>query len=121
MVKNKSFIFYAPNVFTGGGLVLLKSFLNNYTSKVPLKAFFDVRAVNLIEIPVSSQVHWVKTSIFSRLVAEWKLFLTAKKIDTVLCFSSVPPLFRNGGYVFVFHQNIILLKKSTLRFFPFIK
>ncbi len=121
MVKNKSFIFYAPNVYTGGGLILLKSLLNNYSLKVPLKVFLDLRVANLIKLPASSHVHWVKPSIFSRLAAEWKLFLTAKKIDTVLCFSSVPPLFRNAGYVFVFHQNLILLKKSTLRFFSFIK
>ena len=121
MVKNKSFIFYAPSAYTGGGLIILKSLLNNYTSKVPLKAFLDFRVANSIKLPVLSYVHWVRPSIFSRLAAEWKLFLTAKKIDTVLCFSSVPPLFRNAGYVFVFHQNLILLKKSTLRIFSFIK
>ena len=113
----KTFIIYAPGIFTGGGLILLKLIIKSFPKNLPLTLFLDKKILKLVSIPKNFRVYWVKKSLFSRLYFEYKLFSVVKKNDTVLSFTSLPPLFKLLGYVISYHQNSILLKKSTHKIF----
>ena len=102
---NAPLVCYAPNVHTGGGLVLLRALLADWPSGQPLRAFLDERARGALELPAGSSVRWVKPSAPSRLAAEWRLRAAAKANDTVLCFHGLPPLLRSAARVVVFLQN----------------
>ncbi|HJD55963.1 MAG TPA: glycosyltransferase [Rickettsia endosymbiont of Pyrocoelia pectoralis] len=107
-IVQSNFIFYAPSIHTGGGLVLLKEildikdFINNCRY-----IYLDERIKSQLNLPDS-----IKNIIFikSRLLAEWKLKKDCKTDDTILCFHGLPPLFPVKSKVIVFLQNRILLE-----------
>ena len=61
----KTFIIYAPGVFTGGGLILLKLIIKSFPKNLTLTLFLDKRILKLISIPKNFRVYWVKNSFFS--------------------------------------------------------
>jgi len=103
-------IIYAPNVHTGGGLVLLKTLLECWPSNVQLAVFLDVRARDIIIIPEGSLVRWVYPRILSRLCAEFALRDLIVDGGNVLCFHGLPPLLPCKSRVFVFLQNRLLIE-----------
>tara|TARA_E500000178_G_C17004007_1_gene747192 strand:+ start:1213 stop:2247 length:1035 start_codon:yes stop_codon:yes gene_type:complete len=119
--NKKSHIIFSPGVHTGGGLVLLKAALVNFPKNLPLILFLDIRISKLINIPENAKVFWINPNLFSRILFEWKLFRITTENTILLSFTSLPPLFRNKGYVIVFHQNSILLQDTTLKVFSKIK
>lgn len=98
-------VLYAPNVHTGGGLVLLQALLAAWPDGTALTAFLDDRAREGLNPPQESQVSWVTASVGSRLAAEFGLWRVAGRSDTVLCFHGLPPLLHNAARVVVFQQN----------------
>lgn len=108
-----SMILYAPNVHTGGGVVLLSALLAGWPEGKPIAAYLDVRAQALLPIPAGATVHWVEPSIQSRVKAGWKLSKESKKGDTVFCFHGLPPLLRNPGRIVVFLQNRLYLSEES--------
>ena len=110
-------IFYAPNVYTGGGVVLLRALLSSLPSDVRLEAFLDHRARAELSVPERSLVHWVRPRVTERLTADWKLRQATRVGDTVLCFHGLPPLLPSPGHVIVFLQNRILLGLAPLSHF----
>ncbi len=107
-----SLLLHAPNVHTGGGLVLLREILS--TKKCSIRwAQLDERTKSLkLSTPLIK--HYVRNTIFSRFLAEWRVWYKAKSTDTVLCLHGLPPLFPVGGRVVIFLQNRILLEKNKL-------
>jgi len=106
--KSFDYIFYAPGIHTGGGLVLLKEILNTKDFANNCRyIYLDERVRAKLSLPDS-----LKNIIFvkSRLLAEWKLKQSCKTNGTVLCFHGLPPLFLVKGKVIVFLQNRILLE-----------
>lgn len=100
----KRFLLHAPNVHTGGGLVLLKDLLR--VPDLPLAWFsVDARAVDRLEIPAGAKVRPVQPSVRDRLAAELSLRNVARAGDFVICFHGMPPLLRSAGRVIVFLQN----------------
>lgn len=112
-----SLVLYAPNVHTGGGLVLLRSLLRAWPGTEPLRAFFDDRARDALPMPPLACANWVRPAISARLGAERQLREAVRPGDTVLCFHGLPPLYRSAGRVVVFHQNRIHLGLMPLRHF----
>lgn len=110
-------ILYAPNVHTGGGLVLLQSLLCDWQEGQILRALLDERAMSKLSLPVGAQVSWVQSTVLSRFQAERKLAALARPGDTVLCFHGLPPLFRSPAQVVLFQQNRLLLGLMRLRDF----
>lgn len=98
-------ILYAPNVHTGGGLVLLQAMLAAWPVGTALTAFLDVRAREALNPSQDFQAFWVTASVGSRLAAEFGLRRVAGRGDTVLCFHGLPPLLPNAARVVVFQQN----------------
>lgn len=113
-----SLVLYAPNVHTGGGLVLLRALLREWPAGLLLRAILDERATDKISLPAQARVIWVQTTLASRFKAERQLVAMAQPADTVLCFHGLPPLFRSAGRVVLFHQNRLLLGLMQLRDFP---
>jgi glycosyltransferase involved in cell wall biosynthesis len=110
-------ILYAPNVHTGGGLVLLQSLLCDWPAGQILRALLDERAITKLNLPVAAQVSWVQSTVLSRFQAERKLAALARSGDTVLCFHGLPPLFHIPAHVVLFQQNRLLLGLMRLRDF----
>ena len=115
---SSSLLLYAPNVHTGGGLVLLQALLRDWPVGHTLRAILDTRAIDKLVLPDQTQVLWTAATLVSRFRAEWQLATMAGSADTVLCFHGLPPLFRNRGRVVLFQQNRLLLGLMRLRDFP---
>ena len=98
-------VLYAPNVHTGGGLVLLRGLLADWPAAGRRTAFLDERARQLLHLPSDVDVRWVQARVASRLAAELGLQRAARPGHTVLCFHGLPPLLRNAARVVVFQQN----------------
>lgn len=112
------FLLYAPNVHTGGGLVLLEALLKAWPRGLTLRAILDARATDKVELPPQHEVSWVHATLASRLRAERTLAAQARTGDTVLCFHGLPPLLPSRGRVVLFQQNRLLLGLMSLRDFP---
>lgn len=98
-------LLYAPNVHTGGGLVLLKSLLDTWPADSQLIAWLDARAKSNLKLPLYSQIEWITPSVRSRLRGELRLAQEASANDSTLCFHGLPPLLSNKGKLFIFQQN----------------
>lgn len=98
-------LLYAPNVHTGGGLVLLQALLAAWPTERPLVAWLDARARERLAVPAGAAVQWVQASAGSRLGAEVSLASAGTAKDRLLCFHGLPPLMRNAAPVWLFQQN----------------
>ncbi len=103
----KRLVLYAPNVHTGGGLVLLLTLLASWLqNRLELTAFLDSRAKDSLILPEGCSVHWVEATVASRLKAELMLHRQAIKGEAVVfCFHGLPPILPNKGKIIVFQQN----------------
>jgi len=110
------FVIYAPNVASGGGLVLLKAMLSAWPSEREVAVILDVRGREAVGPSISRIKHyWVTSTITGRLAAEWKLRKTVKSGDVVLCFHSLPPIFSSQGRIlcYVHNPNLVGLVKPN--------
>ena len=115
----KNVVLHAPNIHTGGGLVLLQEFFS--TPGLPVRwAQLDERVKNSTKLPPNIVKHFVNRSVISRLWAEWRLWRTTTENDVVLCFHGLPPLLPLRGQVVVFVQNRILFETGSLAGYSFI-
>lgn len=112
-------LLYAPNVHTGGGLVLLRALLHAWPAGQQLVAWLDRRARDLLALPPSSDVVWVDPSLSSRLHAERSLASAGKEGNSILCFHGLPPLLPNRAGIILFQQNRNYLGQVDLSRFSF--
>ena len=114
-------ILYAPNVHSGGGLVLLTSLICSWHGNQLLYAILDVRCQGELTPILGPNIlvkYWVKPSIFSRLRAEIILYLLTRNNQTILCFHNLPPILSQSKNIFIFLQNrLILIPISQISFF----
>lgn len=108
------FCLFAPNVHTGGGLVLLKSVLCSWPQSTPCIAFLDRRAEPQLQLPRHIQIEWCDRSLRGRLQAEYTLYSRSKKGDTVFCFHNLPPLFHSRARVYCYIHNRYVLGTVSL-------
>lgn len=107
-------LLYAPNVHTGGGLVLLRALLHAWPDGVPLTVFLDARARESLALPRGVRVSWVTASPGPRLRAEFALRRASGEQNTVLCFHGLPPLLPSSARIVVFIQNRLYLESIGL-------
>lgn len=111
-------IVFAPNVGTGGGLVLLRALLNAEWHGAHVTAFLDVRAQDrFAPLPGQIDVHWCASSPQGRWRAERALARLATPAHHVLCFHNLPPVMPILGVVSCYVQNanlVGLIPPSTL-------
>ncbi len=115
--KESDIVLYAPNVHTGGGLVLLRALLLAWPKNRPLIAFLDARAPQLIPLDNSCLVSWVAPQLGARLRAEFALRTAAGSARAVLCFHGLPPLLPTSAQVFVFLQNRLYFDRMSMSHF----
>lgn len=118
-MKNRISTFYiqAVNIHQGGGKTLLNVLLKNLPPDYKIVLFCDQRMQLPKELPSAVQVRKYKPTITQRLCAELNLYKITKKDDLVLCFGSLPPLFRLKSKTIVFIQNRYLVEKKCLNNF----
>jgi hypothetical protein len=110
-------LLYAPNVHTGGGLVLLQSLLKSWPKNSSFVAWLDVRAQDSLVLQDNAKVEWVSASIRSRMKSEFSLAKEASQNDCVLCFHGLPPLLKIRARVLIFQQNRNYLGLVALKTF----
>lgn len=99
-------IIYAPNVGSGGGLVLLRAMLKCWPADRPMIAILDERARHTIALDdVGFDVHWVTSSFPGRWRAERLLAQVARADDTIFCFHNLPPVLLCRGRIFCYVHN----------------
>jgi glycosyltransferase involved in cell wall biosynthesis len=98
-------ILYAPNVHTGGGLVLLQELLDAWPAGAPLQAWLDARSRAALRLPQSADVIWVEATVGSRLRAEVGLARAVREPRRVLCFHGLPPLLARPATTLLYLQN----------------
>ncbi len=116
--QQNSLILHAPNIYTGGGFILLQEVLKTKSCSIRW-AQLDNRAKSILDLSNHILKKYVKNSFFSRFLAECRLWYNAKNTDTVLCFHGLPPLLPIRGHVIVFIQNRMFLEKCKFVVFPF--
>jgi glycosyltransferase involved in cell wall biosynthesis len=98
-------ILYAPNVHTGGGLVLLQELLDAWPSQASLVAWLDCRARAQLRLPAAAEVQWVQPTLASRWRAEVSLAGAVGPQQRVLCFHGLPPLLARPAATLLYLQN----------------
>lgn len=115
--RTSNLIIHAPNVHDGGGRALLNGLLS-FCASTARFAQLDLRSQGKIGLPLHLPTSYVRPALWSRLAAEWRLWLKTGCNDVVLCFHGLPPLFRLRGRVVVFLQNRILITRNPLSDYP---
>ena len=69
--SKRSLILHAPNIHIGGGLILLRDVLNTKSRSIRW-AQVDERSKTTLDLPTQIKKHYVKNTIFSRLLAEYR-------------------------------------------------
>lgn len=117
-VRAGKLIVHATNVHLGGGKSLLWSILHALAGSTATCYLLDNRMTLPERISESPAMHRVSPSIWQRLNAERWLALNATAEDTVLCFGSLPPLFKLRARTLVLVQNRYLIDAVELGGFP---
>lgn len=103
-------LLFAPNVGSGGGLVLLRALLDGDWSGATVTAFLDARARERLQsLPSNITTIWCRPSLLGRLRAEYELARFSTQEHLVLCFHNLPPLLAKRGTTHCFVQNANLV------------
>jgi glycosyltransferase involved in cell wall biosynthesis len=103
-------VIFAPNVRTGGGLVLLRALLEADWPVAERVAYLDERARDSLPgAHHAFRIEWVAPGIFSRLRAERRLARRSRMEDETLCFHNLPPLLPVRGEVSCYLQNAYVI------------
>ncbi len=111
-------IIHAPNVYTGGGKILLQSLLLSLPQNRSGLLILDKR-LTAPAVPASYQVSTFPPHGLGRLQAEYFLKYQANPDDEILCFNGFPPLFKIKGRVSLFLQCRNLLNTLPLKTYGF--
>ena len=114
--KNKKIYFYAPNVWTGGGKVLILSIINLIIKNKKNNNFYmilDERIKNELSSDYNIKTFFCKKSIFSRLFCEYKFSKKAKKNDIILIFNNVSLVFSTKAKCMMYLQHILFTGKYS--------
>lgn len=112
-MKNNLFI-YAPNINSGGGVILLQGFINLNKNLFKIEWLIDEEIANKFK---NNHFHIVSPGIFRRIKAEIYLRNKVNRNDVVLFFSNLPPLFKLKGSAIVFVQNRFVLDRLIFNTF----
>ena len=109
---------HATNISKGGGKSLLFALLEACANDRKVVALLDSRMSVPISFSENQEVRFFLPTIWQRLKAEWWLACNVQSQDIVLCFGSLPPIFKLHGHVTVFVQNRYLVDSVPLHHFP---
>jgi glycosyltransferase involved in cell wall biosynthesis len=101
-------IIFAPNIRSGGGLVLLKSLMLHCLDKEKYFLILHEDMKNHMEV-VPRNVKFFNGNVKSRLLAELYAWRLADQKDKIFCFHSLPSLigFKKNCYVYFHNLNML--------------
>ncbi|AMO73035.1 glycosyltransferase [Sphingorhabdus sp. M41] len=102
-------IIYAPNIHTGGGMVLLQALIDAWPSDEQCIAFIDDRIRGKVDLPAVWAVQYCSPSIIGRLKAERALKKLSGQNETVFCFHNLPPVLQVRGKIICYLHNLNLI------------
>jgi len=105
----KLFIF-APNVRSGGGLVLLKELFLRQPSKLVSKWFL----AKTCGLELQSNISLFEAGFFGRLRAELSLYIESSQETIILAFHGSPTLLPVRGRQILYLQNLLLVSNISL-------
>ena len=114
--KNKKIYFYAPNVWTGGGKVLILSIINLIIDSKNNKNFYmilDKRIKYELNSNYNIETFFCEKNIFSRLFCEYKFSKKANKNDIILIFNNVSLIFSTEAKCMMYLQHILFTGKYS--------
>jgi len=95
----------------------LKSILQCRPSHHAVRCVLDHRAHDQLSGLFDGSADWVRPTVVGRIQAQVKLWLSARKGDTIVCFNGMPPLLPTDARVVIFVQNrlqVVPPEKSTV-------
>ena len=114
-LKKAKIFLHAINTGTGGGLTLLNELalaLGDF--KPVLSAQIDSRVCFPVQQWPKLEIIYIKPNLLNRIKAEINLRLKNKSFQLILCFGSLPPLFKIKANVVIFLQNRYLIDNVSL-------
>ena len=112
----KKIINFAPNLSRGGGRTLVSSIINYLSPSLKRMVIFYLdERLHSEFFKKKLNVHFIKPSLFGRLLAEYKLYQESSR-DTklVLMLGSLGPLFRLKCKTILFVHNKFLISNISL-------
>jgi glycosyltransferase involved in cell wall biosynthesis len=103
--ESKKIILYAPNINSGGGLVLLKALLSSITDQENMKFILDDRVRNAGVGNGLNSISWVRPSVISRVAAQLSLRKLTNADTFTIFLNGIPPVIPIRGTIIVFVQN----------------
>jgi glycosyltransferase involved in cell wall biosynthesis len=114
-------VIHAPNVYQGGGATLLTALVRALDANATGHMLLDVRFEAPLPLPAAVSVRRFAPTALGRLRAEACLPRVAHSRSCVLCFGSLPPLWRCPGRVVVFVQNQNVIGRTDVAQYPLSK
>jgi glycosyltransferase involved in cell wall biosynthesis len=114
----ESLVIHAPNVHQGGGKTLLVALLRALDADATGQILLDQRLQVSESFPSGMVVRRFAPSLAERLRAEAHLARVVQPTSRVLCFGSLPPLWRCRGRVAVFVQNRNIIARTDISEYP---
>ncbi len=114
-------IFYAPNVYIGGGKLLLIRAIKELSIRSTLVAILNSH----LKIEVESlalegiKIHWIDGSLLNYVAAEMLLNKISNINSRILCFHGLPPILCKSKNIFIYAQNKLLFESQNLLKTPY--
>lgn len=110
------FILYAPNVASGGGLVLLRALIRALKGRTDVVLMLDQRGSEFLKDDlIELDCRWFRSSIMGRLKAELEISRLAQQGDIVFCFHNLPLIFNSRGRLICYVHNANLVGLVPIR------
>lgn len=110
------FILYAPNVASGGGLVLLRALIRALKGRTDVVLMLDQRGREFLKDDlIELDCRWFRSSIMGRLKAEREISRLAQQGDIVFCFHNLPLIFYSRGRLICYVHNANLVGLVPIR------
>lgn len=110
----KRVIFYAPNVHSGGGLVLMKDLLEAFPRNKVLYAILDARSrseVECLNLTNLKVLAYIRSGLLQKIYSEILLWRISPE-NVVIAFHNIPPILCRASKIFVFFQNRLLVENK---------
>lgn len=115
----KSILIDAHNIHCGGGLILLKKWVQEFTYDEYLNIYMvlDQRVkLDLDSLPTNVSYRYVQPTIIARLLSGLRIGFFR---DTIFCFGNLPPFFSRSNHIVLFLHNSLFFENKLICLFPF--
>jgi glycosyltransferase involved in cell wall biosynthesis len=113
-------ILNAPNIRSGGGLVLLKSIVKAFGDKgIKGLLITNETLIDILKVPHNFEVKYIQDTAYARLTNEIFIKKISHNAKKILFFGNLPPLFHLDCKTFLYLQNILIINNYSLKGYSF--